>query len=255
MPPRPQITLKVFDNCEVDFVGPINPPARISGARYIIATKKYLTQWDEAISVKYCSVETTTHFLFEHVITRFGCPRIMMSDQGTHFINSNIQAMNEEFEIYHQKSTPYHHQNNGTMEAFNNILEKTFTKICNVNKDDWDLKIPIILWNYRTTCKKLLGKTAFKLVYGQEAIIPLEYLIPILHIATITNMDKIGATQERLAQLMELKEDMIVDGFHQEVQKKRTNLGMIDTLRRIFLRKEICFSSMKTNAYNTQGNS
>jgi transposase InsO family protein len=93
-------------------------------------------RWEETTQVKDYSVEKETHLLFEQVITRFGCSRILMSYQETHFINNTIRAMNEEFEVYHQKSTPYHPQENGIVEAFNKILENGLTKICNVNNDD-----------------------------------------------------------------------------------------------------------------------
>jgi hypothetical protein len=89
-----------------------------------------------------------------------------MNDQGTHFINDIFRAMNEEFEVYHQKSTPYHPQENGIIEDFNKILKNDLTKIYNVNKDDWDLKILAVIWAYMTTCKKLTGHTPFILVYA-----------------------------------------------------------------------------------------
>jgi len=136
MPLIPKITLQVFEKWVVEFVGPIIPPSRILGARYIITGKKYLTRWVEAAAVKDCNAKTAVFFLFEHVVTRFRCPIILMSDQGTHFIKSTIQEMLEEFEIHHQEISPYHPRENGTVEAFNKILENAFTNICNVNMDD-----------------------------------------------------------------------------------------------------------------------
>ena len=99
-------------------------------------------------------------------MTRFGCPRILISDHGTHYINNTIEAILEDLKIHHQKSTPYHPQANGTMESFNKIFENALKNIFNVNIDDWDLKVPVVLWAYRTTCNKIIGKTPFRLVYG-----------------------------------------------------------------------------------------
>lgn len=45
---------------------------------------------------------TAAKFLFEYVLTRFVCPKILMSDRGTHFLNGMIRVMFEEFQVYHQ---------------------------------------------------------------------------------------------------------------------------------------------------------
>jgi hypothetical protein len=103
-----QMTLQAFEKWAIDLLGPINPPGKSTGERYIITVIKYLTRWAEAREFKDCSTVTSAKFIFDDIITRFGFPKVIMSDQGTHFINTTVEALTEEFAVHHQKSIPYH---------------------------------------------------------------------------------------------------------------------------------------------------
>ena len=64
MPLKPQVTMKALDKWDIDFVGPINPPGKRTGSRYIIIATDYLTRWVEARLVKDCSAATAVQFIF-----------------------------------------------------------------------------------------------------------------------------------------------------------------------------------------------
>jgi hypothetical protein len=62
MPLIPQVTFQVFEKWEIKCVGPINPPKKRSGYRYIITLIEYLTRWEEAAPIKDYSAKKTTNF-------------------------------------------------------------------------------------------------------------------------------------------------------------------------------------------------
>jgi len=88
------VLLQRFEKWEVDFIGPINPPTWHSGARYIITSTNYLTRWVEATWMQDCNMHIGAQFLFENIITRFGCPMSLTSDQGKYFINCHNWNLN-----------------------------------------------------------------------------------------------------------------------------------------------------------------
>lgn len=115
MPLIPKVTLQAFDKWAIEFVGPISPLEKRTGERYIIIATDYLTIWVKVKPIKDCSAENTANLIFEYILSRFGCLKILMSTK-TYFLNKTIEALTKEFQVYHQKSTPYHPQENGTME-------------------------------------------------------------------------------------------------------------------------------------------
>ena len=99
MPLVPQVMLQTFDKWGVEFVGPINPLGNRMGAWYIITVTNYLKRWVEGTPIVDCTVAKALRFLVDNIVTRFGCPRILMSDYGSHFINHKISALKKELQI------------------------------------------------------------------------------------------------------------------------------------------------------------
>ena len=147
MPLHISLPLVPFEKWEIDYVGPVHPNS-LRGMVYIVVATKYLTKWAEVKPVK---TNTTVHaatFMYENIISRFGCPKILVSDRGSHFLNELFEEMVTRFCINHRKTTPYHPQTNGQTERVNGILVSILWKTVLDSKWDWDVKLTAALWAY-----------------------------------------------------------------------------------------------------------
>ena len=220
LPLHPSLPLVPLEKWGIDYVGPITPTSSRRN-QYIIVATEYLTKWAEAKAVKSADAKQTAIFLYENVIARFGCPKVLISDRGAHFLNEAIEEMTKLLQINHRKTTPYHPQTNGMTERVNQTLFRILRKIVADNKRDWDVKLTAALWAYRTTYKVTTRATPFALMYGIEAILPIELEVQSLRIAMDERLNDSQSLKDRLEHLEALSEARRLAAQHVEVIQRR----------------------------------
>jgi hypothetical protein len=68
----------------------------------------YVSKWVEAVACKNNDHRTVVKFLKEHILSRFGTPRAIINDQGTHFCNKPFEALMSKYGVIHELATSYH---------------------------------------------------------------------------------------------------------------------------------------------------
>src|ERR1051325_273134 len=160
-----------FDRIGIDFVGPLARTRK--GNKYILVVTDYLTKWPEAKAMREATAKNVVNFIYREIICRHGCPKIILSDRGTHFNNELVEGLCEKFEIKHQLSSPYHPQTNGLVERFNRTLCESLAKVIE-KENQWDEHIESVLFAYRTTKHSTIKRTPFYMMYGREAVLPID---------------------------------------------------------------------------------
>ncbi|GKA34264.1 reverse transcriptase domain-containing protein [Tanacetum coccineum] len=171
MPQNAIQVCKIFDVWDIDFMGPF-PSSR--GNKSLFA--------------------------------RFGTPRAIISDRGTHFCNDQFAKVMLKYGVTHRISTVYHPQTSWQVEVSNRGLKRMLERIIGEHRASWSDKLDDALWAFRTAYKTPIGCTPYKLVYGKACHLPIELEHKAYWALKHCNFDLKTAGDHRKVQMNELNE-------------------------------------------------
>jgi transposase InsO family protein len=164
----------VWQLVAMDFHGPINPTSQ-RGNKYIISLTDILSKFVVTKAVKDNSAQTAVRFLKEDIISKFGTPRCILTDNGTHFTSSVTNELIKQIGATHLYSTPYHPETNGQVERYNSTMDAKIAALSNLRKTNWDDQLPFVTFNYNTSIHSSTKQIPFEMMYGRKPVLPLDH--------------------------------------------------------------------------------
>ncbi|KAK1665874.1 hypothetical protein QYE76_054033 [Lolium multiflorum] len=208
VPLHPTVPSWPFDAWGIDFIGPIDPPSS-RGHRFILVATDYFSKWAEAVPLREVKSDNIINFLERNIIYRFGIPHRITSDNAKAFKSKKMYRLMAKYKIKWNYSTGYYPQANGAIEAFNKTLDKILKKTVKRHRRDWHDRLFESLWAYHVTVRTPTQPTPYSLVYGSEAVLPLEVQLPSLRVAIQDELTKDEQVHLRFQELNALEEERL----------------------------------------------
>ena len=153
----------------VDYSGPFQTTKR--GNRYVFALIDRATGWLELHPTNDCKAETAASILLNQWVPRYGCPRIVVSDNGRHFTAESFEEATRALGMRLRHTTPYHPQSNGMIERRFRDMGRAI-RIFGETHGDWDDILPMFVLATRNKVNKSSGYSPATLLYGEDLRLP-----------------------------------------------------------------------------------
>jgi len=169
-PLQPMVVGEPWERLSIDITGP--HPTSAKGNVYILTVLDNFSKWVELFPMRNQEATTVAKILFERVICTHGCPLQILSDQGPNFESRIFQELCRLMSVDKIRTSPYRPSTNGNLERFHGTMHAMIAKLVSENQRDWDQRLPVVAFAYRTSVQEATKFTPFFLLYGREARLP-----------------------------------------------------------------------------------
>jgi transposase InsO family protein len=140
---------------------------------------------------------------------------VIITDNVATFKSTNMVKFCVEYGIKLRNSTAYYPQGNGLFESSNESVVEIIKKLLEDNKRVWDSNLKYALWDDRVRTKRAIGTSSFQLVYGMEAVIPVQLDFPVVNFLQEIEVEPNDGIR-RICQIVELQQarDKILEKAH-----------------------------------------
>ena len=166
----------------------------------------YVSKLVEAIACPRNDANIVVGFIHRNILSRFGAPRTIINEGGSHFTNKLFGKLMRRYGVRHVMGLAYHPQSNGQAEISNREMKIILEKKVNAIRKDWSAKLDNALWAYRSANKSTIGMSPYRIVYGKHCHLPLELEYKAMWAIKKHNFDFQVVKEKRFLQLNELEE-------------------------------------------------
>ena len=202
----------------IDIIGKISPKSS-SGHEFILVTIDYFTKWVEVASYARLTSARVASFIRSHIICRHGVPHELIFDRGLHF-RAEVDTLLQRYGVQHHRSSAYRPQTNGAVEAANKNIKRILRKMVETSRD-WSEKLPFTLWAYCTSFCTSTGATPYSLVYGMEAVLPIEIEMGSLRVTLEQQISETEWVQSHFDQFSLLDERRLRAADHVQAYQRK----------------------------------
>ena len=185
-------------------IGPL--PTGKGQVKFAVVVVDYFTKWAEAEPLATITERQMENFVLKNIISRFGVPRVLVSDNSRQFDTLVFRNFCSGYWIANHYSSPEHPQANGQVEVTNRTILHSIKTRLEKAKGLWADELPTLMWAYRTTPRATTDDTPFSLTYGFEAVVPTEIGLPTYRVANYDDQGNEEALRVEL-DLVEEKRD------------------------------------------------